>query len=297
MTARRNLIFCAMGPGPGTVKFAPELDASGRDIRTWDLVEVLWHPEMIKAHTVDAYETVADQVFYETDRNLRKFACLAKLWTHLHYAGESYDAVLVADDDLTPHGCTWSDVFALFHETRLHVAQAALTRDSTRVWSWPVTHQDRSHAGRPDMGLAKEYGLSRWRTTDFVEVMMPIFSREAIGKAIPYFADEPYGLGLETWWHHEYAAKGGLGVLDATPVRHTRPLGSAHSMTGNAKHPFAVAEEFRRRHGFPNVFKEDTCWTLARWGKDDRGRTIQIPPLPPPIDRSRRRISPPSHPF
>ncbi len=279
MTQRRNLIFCAFGPPPGTVPFVEE-----KSERNWDLVEVLWHPKMIEAHRAGRYETIADKVLVETDRAKRKFTCFADAWSLRDWAfpTKDYDAVMIADDDLTPAECTWSDVFDLFHESKLSVAQAALTRDSTRVWSWPVTHQDPSHVPNlmSETDVAKA-GRTQYRTTDFVEVMAPIFTKEAIEAGVPYFLDEPYGLGLETWWHQAYAKKGELGVLDATPMRHTRPLGSAHSMTGTAEHPFAIAEAFRKRHGFPTVFAEDTCWTLARWGKDAQGKRMQLPSLPP----------------
>jgi hypothetical protein len=117
--------------------------------------------------------------------------------------------------------------------------------------------------------------------------MTPIFSRKAIELAIPYFLDEPYGLGLETWWHVAFAPKGKLGVLDSTPVQHVRPLGSAHSMsglgTGKRTHPFEIAHDFRVRHGFPEVFADDTAETLARWGlrrQDPRSLTLEPYRLP-----------------
>src|ERR1019366_4564707 len=55
-TMKRNLIFCAVGPGPGTVPFRKEPGA------TWDLVEVLWHPKMIQDHKEGRYKTDANIV-------------------------------------------------------------------------------------------------------------------------------------------------------------------------------------------------------------------------------------------
>jgi len=239
MSRSRNLIFCTVGPGPGTVPFRKEPGA------TWDLVEVLWHPDMIADHQAGRYRTDADAVLYETDRTLRKFACFAGAWATLGPMG--YEAVLIADDDLTPVGCTWSDVFALFQETGLNVAQPALAPGSTRISSAYVTHQQKT----------------RWRQTNFVEVMMPIFTRAAVERLVPFFLEEKYGLGLEMLWRERFNP---IGVLDATPVLHTRPLGSAHSMSGVDSHPWKQAEAFRAKHGLTNDHHYPVA-TLARYGE------------------------------
>ena len=254
----RNLIFCAVGPGPGTVPFRKERDA------TWDLVEVLWHPDMIRAIENGRYVTSADVVLIEPDRTKRKFACFAEAFWRLHPLDifgnpGAYDAVLIADDDLIPVGCTWSDVFALFHETGLTVAQPALAPGSTVISSACVTHQQ----------------PSRWRRTNFVEVMMPIFRGDVIEELLPYFLDEKYGLGLEMLWRERFPP---IGVLDATPVLHTRPLGSAHSMTGVDSHPWQQAREFRARHGLTN--EDDYPVATLEWHPPE-----SEPQPPPPPDR------------
>ena len=216
-----NLIFCARGPGPGTVMFPDEPD------RTWDLVEILWHPDMIADHRAGVFRTNATTVLYDRDRTKRKFVCFAEWWAD--GAAMDYEAVLLADDDLSPAGCTWSDVFALFHASNLAIAQPALTADSTKVW--PVTHQDPT---------------CRYRTTDFVEVMAPIFRRDQIEPLLPFFLEEKNGWGLEALWHARFAP---LGILDATPIRHVRPIGSAHQTTGLVVPAERQAEAFRRKHG------------------------------------------------
>ena len=254
----RNLIFCTVGPGPGTVPFRKEPGA------TWDLVEVLWHPDMIRDHLLGRCKTDADFVLAELDHTKRKFVCFADAWT-TPMIRRDYDAVLIADDDLTPVGCTWSDVFALFHETGLNVAQPALAPGSTVISSASVTHQQPG---------------ARWRRTNFVEVMMPIFAGRCIEELVPYFLDEKYGLGLEMLWRERFAP---IGVLDATPVLHTRPLGSAHSMTGVDSHPWQQAREFRARHGLTN--EDHYPVSTLEWHPPE-----SEPRPPPPPDR--RRLQP-----
>ena len=279
---KRNLIFCAVGPGPGTVPFRKEPGA------TWDLVEVLWHPKMIQDHKEGRYKTDANIVLYELDRTKRKFVCFADAWASGAVRPRTedpcssvairrdYDAVLIADDDLTPVGCTWSDIFALFHKTGLNVAQPALAPGSTRIPSASVTHQKKS---------------CEWRSTDFVEVMAPIFAGACIERLVPFFRDELYGLGLEMLWRERFAP---IGVLDATPMLHTRPVGSAHSMSGTASHPWMQAAAFRERHGLTNEHHYPVR-TLERHPPVSEPRVLSgsLPvfvPGEPGEKRSRRRL-------
>lgn len=233
---RPNLLFVALGPGPGTVDVVRERDGS------WDLVEVLWHPGMIEADRRGNRRSSADLVIYDPDRTKRKFACFADFWRAEELGKRPYANVAILDDDLEPVDCTWSRIFELFEHTGLDVAQPALTPDSTKAW--PVTTQVDGAA---------------WRLTDFVEVMAPIFRGAQLWELLPFFLEERNGWGLEALWSAKYPH---LGILDATPVRHVRPVGTAHSLGGLAIDPERRAAAFRKKHGLtmPKGVTLKTIW-------------------------------------
>ncbi|WP_051318188.1 DUF707 domain-containing protein [Cohnella thermotolerans] len=122
---------------------------------------------------------------------------------------EHYRAVWFPDDDLLADTRTIHDMFELFSSCRLMLAQPALTEDSY------VSHH---------VTLQNRYATLRY--VDFVEVMAPIFSREALMKCHATFNLGRTGWGLDFIWPKVlgYPSEG-IAVLDATPVKHTRPVG------------------------------------------------------------------------
>lgn len=225
----RNHIFASMGAGLGVVPFE---DEPGRN---WELVELLWKPSEIARHESGERPHLG-KVIIDTTRNKRKFVCFAEAWNKGAIPHDRA-AYAILDDDLTPV-TSWSETFDLFHESGLAIAQPALTFESTRIWG--VTHQ--------------QPGL-RWRQTNFVEVMCPIFRGDMMADMIPYFLDiDPNGWAFEALWRERYSP---IGVLDATPVVHTRPVGSADSLSDGMPAE-ALAEAFRRKYGLKNQLHD--CW-------------------------------------
>lgn len=123
---------------------------------------------------------------------------------------QTYEVFWFPDDDLaaTPEGI--DRMFAFFRAYRLCLAQPALTLDSYRTWNTLL--QDR------------RYHL---RYTRFVEVMAPLFSRAALQACAHTFSQSRSGWGLDWVWPELCRKAGleGIAVIDATPVRHTRPVG------------------------------------------------------------------------
>jgi hypothetical protein len=197
---------------------------------SWDLVQLLWHEGMIRNHQAGVSSLpAADVVLYDGDRTKRKIYAFAEAWRDGRIPRRDYAAVALLDDDLEPIGCTWSDVFALFHQTGAKIAQPALTADSEDMW--PI--------------LFQEEGLL-YRETDFVECMCPILRGDVLtDEMIALMLEEKNGWGMESFWHYRVKP---MAVLDATPVRHARPQGKAHSLSGLATDPGAEADRFRRRH-------------------------------------------------
>ena len=65
------------------------------------------------------------------------------------------------------------------------------------------------------------------RRTGFVEIMVPCFSRAALERLLPTLAlsTTGWGWGLDSVWP-KLLGYARMGVIDATPVLHTRPVGA-----------------------------------------------------------------------
>jgi len=94
--------------------------------------------------------------------------------------------------------------------------------------------------------VTKQVTGARWRRTGFVEVQVPIFSRAAFADCSRLFVEAgPAGWGLESYW----GARFRCGILDATPVRHTRGVGRGTPYKGlEGIDLLRQAAEFRKKH-------------------------------------------------
>src|SRR5208337_4911728 len=175
---KKNLIFQCVGPGPGVIPVTRTQDSN------FDLVELIWHQDSVDAHYAGMRTSCANRILIDQTPGKRKFEAFAQAW-EAGVIPHDYDAYMLADDDLEIPGKTtsWDNVFKLFHESGLQVAQPALTPDS--CYSWPITLHDLT---------------CKWRITDFVEVMCPIIKGEHMQEFIKYFLEEKTCWGLESIW-------------------------------------------------------------------------------------------------
>ncbi|TVY11831.1 DUF707 domain-containing protein [Paenibacillus cremeus] len=145
-----------------------------------------------------------------------------------------YDAIWLPDEDISASATTINRMFELFREQGFQLAQPALTRDS--YYSHQVTVVNEAY---------------RFRYSHFVEVMAPIFSRESFMLCWPSFDWCESGWGLDLIWpmviSHPHRM---IGVLDETPVRHTRPIGGGMLYKKLARSPVEEMNELSRRFGF-----------------------------------------------
>lgn len=123
-----------------------------------------------------------------------------------------YKHVWLPDDDLQTKAADIDAFFDRCEDFDLAVAQPALAPSS--YFGWQITLQQ-AHCS--------------YRVTDFVEIMAPCFRVETLDLFAWTFAENRTGWGLEWLWKR-IAAEAGLrmGVIDETPVIHTRPIGSAN---------------------------------------------------------------------
>ncbi|HEU4457665.1 MAG TPA: DUF707 domain-containing protein [Methylibium sp.] len=179
----------------------------------------------------------ADADFYEHRPGAKWPGIAALLDEHDDWI-DGYDAVWFPDDDLSANTGTIDRLFAFFRAHELCLAQPALTRDSPCTW----------HTLRQDP-------RALLRHTGFIEVMAPLFSRAALRACRASFKESPSGWGLDWIWPRLCAQAGlsGIAVIDATPVRHTRPPGGELYRRNRELDPRADAARLIARYGLAEV--------------------------------------------
>jgi Protein of unknown function (DUF707) len=180
------------------------------------------------AETADYYETRRGAKWTGIDQLLRDY------WPLL----EEYETFWFPDDDLETRGAEIDRMFAFFRAYRLCLAQPALTRDS--YYTWDTLLQERN---------------CHIRYSSFVEVMAPIFSRDALSVCRPTFSESRSGWGLDWLWPTlcREAGLDRIAVIDATPVRHTRPVGGELYRNNPDLDPRGEAHRLLGRYGIPEI--------------------------------------------
>jgi GT2 family glycosyltransferase len=157
------------------------------------------------------------------------------------YPPQGHDWLLLVDDDVRlPRG--FLDAFLLIAERfGLRLAQPAHAFASHAAWT--VTRR------RPGV-LA--------RTTRFVEIgPVTAIHRDAFPALLP-FPDLGMGWGLDSHWSAVAAERGwAVGVVDATPIRHLRPV------AGGYAHDGAIAEAEAFLDGRAYVTRAEAAETVA----------------------------------
>jgi len=245
--ARPNLLVVMKGPGAVAIPREPDAAGAG----AWDSLELYFHEGQRK----EALGAAAEHVVFDGDRKLRKLGILAKLFVERPELLD-YERFQIADDDVAPVGCKVSDVFALFAElgaqTGCRIAQPALTASS--YYTHPLTRQEPGYD---------------WRRVNFVEIMCPVMTREALVSYLPQFSESVMCWGFDLWWSTlEMRAGRPLLIFDRTPYHHSRPVGVSLAYQGLTKPPHVEGDEFLARHGIPHR----PIYTLG--GVDRRGRWI-----------------------
>lgn len=146
-------------------------------------------------------------------RGTTKWQRVARLLAEDPAAFAAYDVVWFPDDDLDVDAATVERFLALFRRHGLALAQPALTDDC--FWSHELT------VACPAFTL---------RYTNFVEVMAPAFSREALARCAEALALSKSGWGLDFAWPRLLGdPRDAIAIVDETPMAHTRPVGGGGS--------------------------------------------------------------------
>ena len=134
---------------------------------------------------------------------------------------KSYDYLFFWDDDIEIKNFSFRQFIEIMRRNALEMAQPALTRDSFH--STVLTLQVEGKIGR---------------FTDFVEIMVPVFTQVAWSKFWEMMAFENNLWG----WGYDLIAKSfcryqRMGIIDNQTVKHTRPVQS---------HNFGAREEMKQ---------------------------------------------------
>ncbi len=150
-------------------------------------------------------------------------------------AWRDYDRVCFPDDDLL-FDATLLNSFFYFAETlEFDLCQPAL--DFNSYFSHPVTLQSVSFSVR---------------FTNFVEIMCPCFSKRFLDVSYKLFAESPSGWGMDNYWATmlDQNNMNLPGILDCTPITHTRPIGSAGSGCAPGHSPHDDLARFCQKRDF-----------------------------------------------
>ena len=160
---------------------------------------------------------------------------------------QAYDYIWLPDDDLSSDVANINQFLQIAAQERFDLAQPGLTHNS--YWSFLITRQVK--------------GL-RYRVSNFVEVMAPLFSRSAFAVCVDTFAENKSGFGLDFLWRTLLKGRK-IGIIDQTPVFHTRPVGSAGNGMGAQKAGNVVTPRDERKALFKkyHIFAKNKKCTSA----------------------------------
>jgi hypothetical protein len=190
-TERRNLIISPVGEGSVHASWLSE-----KELRSFDVFLV-------------NYSQLPDYGRAEADHYLSRRGFKWELIAHL--AGmhrdvlERYDRIWCPDGDIRASTSTINRLFEVAEQFGLQLAQPAIASGEV---SYRVL--------RPEPGAVLRY-------TPLVEIMCPLFSRQAFFQVLPTFRESRSGWGLDLLWPRRFAACQ-VAIVDAAGVEHTGQL-------------------------------------------------------------------------
>jgi len=158
----------------------------------------------------DSYETFKDDAPYVTKAPGNKFTLIDEYLSSNDLVRQ-YEYFYFPDDDILIDSDNIRKLFRYMEEYRLMLAQPA-------VWNYYISHPH-----------TMKHPASKLRYTNFVEIMQPCFSREALQRVQFTFSASKSGWGLDFHWPKILnSEKWHMAVLDDIVSFHTRPVRSSH---------------------------------------------------------------------
>jgi hypothetical protein len=221
--SRRNLVVLRANEDSLHPQWRQDLLESER---SWDLCNSFYgKPENFPPEDFAEYAVLQNQD--------RKFTALKKLM-HTDSVLWGYDYIMFPDDDLD---MSWSDIntaFAVCREYGLQLAQPSL--DPSGFVNYLTTRQNTSYL---------------LRFVSMVEVMTPIFSRQALRACVHSFDLTASSFGIDYVWSKlVQGPQTKIAIIDKVAVRHTRPTGHNYDIQG----AFAEGNALSARYGVRDHF-------------------------------------------
>ena len=128
---------------------------------------------------------------------------------------EQYDYVALIDDDIDTDAASISAIFDIGRDEGFSIFQPGLT------WNSHFTYA--GHMRNP---------LFRFRRVNYIEMMAPFFTRDALRCVAPLF-EYGWESGFDLVWGSALPAEQRqFAIIDAIPVHHTRPVGIQKEANG-----------------------------------------------------------------
>lgn len=155
----------------------------------------------------DSYELFkSDTGFISQSKGYKLKLVYEYLKKYPHYIDE-YEYIFIPDDDIMMNSRDINKLFLMMKKYSLEIAQPALI-DSYYTYEHTLKHP-----------------LCLLRYTNFIEMMIPCFSRKAIKAVLETFNANNSGWGIE--WHWSIiinSNKRDMAIIDDIGVVHTRPI-------------------------------------------------------------------------
>lgn len=182
---------------------------------------------------------------------------------------DRYRTIWMPDDDIMADGPTLDAMFDLFEELGLEVGQPALSRESF-----------------VNVPMTRAVPLLDVRYTRCVEIMVPLLSIDAFRACSWTFAETAAAWGIDWIWVrtvNEGRPDDGrrVGILDATPVTHTRKQDlNAGFYSRLPVHPHDAMVEMLERHGLADKPRDVRSFLSHEAGIRVAGRIRVVSLLP-----------------
>ena len=140
---------------------------------------------------------------------IRNILMKTKFW-------KKFDFIAFPDDDLDITVTKWNKLFQYGHKFNLNLYQPALVDNGPEY----IVHTHLTQHTECD-----------FRYSDFVEIMIPIFSKNALKKSFKILTDSMIksGWGVDYIISRNILRNKSIAVIDSIPITHTKKLGHTNS--------------------------------------------------------------------
>ncbi|MCF6360256.1 MAG: hypothetical protein L3J29_05760 [Cyclobacteriaceae bacterium] len=209
---RKNLLITTIGK----LDCAPSWLTKDRNFD----VALIYYPDIIEKAVKNKLEELSDYLFFESGF---KYAVLKKVLME-HTELRDYSFFWMPDDDVEIVNGTTNMLFNYAEEYQLELCQPSTTKKNI---SWKIVRQNR---------------FCELRYTNYVEVMCPLFSKNALELALDSFSYTSSGWGLDFYWSK--IINRSIAIIDRIKVYHTKKI----QLDGGTLYQKLLAETGKEPH-------------------------------------------------